>query len=102
MYENRIFMSHFMLKLTDRFQKRLALNISYSPTHLYDGNGLLLRGTGPIKTGLDFIRDMGNHLNGSAAVVTPTFLMQYRPVYFPGGDVGIFIKAFIDKPFIVP
>ena len=53
MYENRIFMSHFMLKLTDRFQKRLALNISYSPAPpLWMEMVSSLRELGPIKRDL--------------------------------------------------
>jgi len=45
---------------------------------------------------------MRDYLNGAAAIVASAFLLQDGPVYFPGGDVGVFSEIFIDKTFVMP
>ena len=90
-----------MLELTNRFQKRLAFDIAHSAAHFDDGNAGFLIGKVPIKTALYFIRDMGDHLNGAAAIIAPPFFLKNGPVYFSRGHVGVFVQIFINETLIV-
>ena len=51
---------------------------------------------------LDFVGNMGNHLNGGAKVLSSALLVQNVPVDFAGGQIGILIQILVDKSFIVP
>ena len=44
---------------------------------------------------------MGNYLYGTSAKITVAFFLKNRPVDLSGGYVGILIKAFINKSFIM-
>ena len=90
-----------MLKLTNRFQKRLAFDIADCTADFYNRNGIFLRGLLPVKFRFDFVCNMRNDLYGTAAVISMTFLVQNRPVNFTRCNVGILIQAFIDKPFVM-
>ena len=94
-------MSHVVLELTDGFQKWLAFNISYSSTYLDDGDPVFIRGFSTVETAFDLICDMRDDLYGSSAEISVTFLLQNGPVDFSGGNVGIFIQAFINESFVV-
>ena len=65
-----------MLKLTDRFQKRLAFDIADCTADFYNRNGIFLRGLLPVKFRFDFVCNMRNDLYGTAAVISMTFLVQ--------------------------
>ena len=101
MDENGIFMTYFMLELTDGFQERLAFNITNCSAYLNNGNSCIFICKIPIKPAFDFIGYMGNHLYGSTAIVTAALLLKYRPINFPGGYIGILVQTFINKSFIV-
>ena len=87
MDEDRIVMSHFVLELTEGFQKRLALNIPYGAAYFNNRNPGFLVGKVAVKPAFDFVGDMRDHLNRTAAVVAPAFLLKYAPVNFSGGYV---------------
>ena len=79
-------------------RKRLTLDIADGTAYLYNSDMVLvLLFEVPVKTALDLICDMGNDLYGAPAVISVTLFLQNRPVNFTGGNVGIFIQAFIDK-----
>ncbi len=61
----------------------------------------MLCGRVAVEAVLDLVGDMRDHLNGSAAEISPAFLLKNRPVDLPGGDVGILIQTLIDKTFIM-
>ena len=44
-----VVMSHFMLELTDRFQERLAFDITYCAAYFDDGDMCILRGEIAVK-----------------------------------------------------
>lgn len=102
MDENSILMSHIMLKLPDRLQKRLALNITCCPSHFNNGDPLLTRCFGPVKASLDLIGDMRDHLHRPAAVIPMAFFVQNGPVNFTCGHIGVFIQTLIYKSLVMP
>ena len=101
MDQDSIVMADLMLKLADRFQKGLALNISHSAAYLDNGNLRIFGGEIAVKTTFDLIGNVGNHLNRAAAEIAPSFLLKYAPVYLSGGYIGVSGKAFVNKAFIV-
>mgnify|MGYP004634877261 CR=1 FL=1 len=54
-----------------------------------------------METALDLICDVGDDLNGAAAVVTATLLLQNRPVNFTGSNVGITGQALVDETLVM-
>ena len=101
MNQNSVVMTYFMLELPDGFKERLALDIAYGAAHLNDGNaGFFIRKIA-VKPAFDFIGNMGNYLNGAAAVIAAALLLEYAPVNFAGGDIRIFIKTLVDKTLIM-
>ena len=101
MDQNRIVMADFMLELTNGLQERLALDITYGTADLDDGDtGLIIRKIA-VETALDLIGDMRDDLYRTSAVITTTLFLQYGPVYFTGGDIGILIQVLIDETLIM-
>ena len=94
-------MSHIMLELTDGFQERLALNITDCTANLDDGNSVFVCGFCSVKTTLDLVGNMRDHLNGTSAEITMTLFLKNRPVNLTGCHIGIFVKAFINETFIM-
>ena len=101
MNQNSIFPSDVMLELADRLQKRLALDIADCAAYLNDRDVHVIGGIVAVKTALDLICDMRDHLHGAAAEVAAAFLLKNRPVNLSGGDVRIFCEAFVDKSLVV-
>ena len=75
MDQNGIIMAHLMLELTNGFQERLALDITYGTAALNDGDAGLIIGKVAVKSALDLIGDMGDDLYGTSAVITTTLLL---------------------------
>ena len=97
-----VFMADVMPELTDGFQKGLAFDVSHRAAHLYDGNPRPSSLFPAVETAFDLVGDMGNHLDGSSAVIAPAFFVKNGPVYFSGGYIGILIQTFVDKPLVMP
>ena len=75
MDQNGIIMAHLMLELTNGFQERLALDITYGTADLNDGDtGLIIRKIA-VETALDLIGDMRDDLYSTSAVITTTLLL---------------------------
>ncbi len=94
-------MSHLMLKLPNRFQKRLAFDIADCAADLDDRN---LRFVGRIvaeKAALNLICNMRDDLNCTSAVVAAAFFLKNCPVNLTSRNVRIFIQAFINKTLIM-
>ena len=101
MDQNHIFMSFFMLELTDRFEKRLTLNVSNGSADFNDRDFCMFCRRIAVKSAFDLIGDVRNDLNSSAAEITSSFFLQNGPVDFSGRDIGIFCQTFINKTFIM-
>ena len=95
-------MPDFMLKLTERFKERLALDIAHGAAHLDDGDSGFLIGKITVETAFDFVCNMRDYLNGSPAVISPAFLLEHAPVNFTRGHIGILVQIFVNKTLIVP
>ena len=54
-----------------------------------------------IKTALDLIGHMGDHLHRASPVIPVPLLVEDRPVDFAAGHIGIEVQVLIDKPLIV-
>ena len=102
MNQHRIFFSNFILKLADRLEKRLALDIAHSSPYLDNRNSFFLRVAGTIKPALNLICNMRNHLHSPAAEVTAALLLEYGPVDLSCGHITVAVQALIYKPFIMP
>ena len=101
MDQNRILMTDFMLKLTDGLQKRLAFDITYRTANFDNSDSLFIRKFCTVETAFNFICNMRDNLNSPSAVIPMSFFLKNGPVNFTGCNIGIFIKAFINKAFIM-
>ena len=96
-----IFKPLLVLKLTDRLKKRLALDISDCTAHFDDGDFSIFCSRIPIEFALDLIGDVGDNLYGTPAEVAAALFLEYGPVDFSGGDVGVFCQTLVYKALIV-
>ncbi len=101
MNQNGIFMSHFMLKLADGFQKGLTFNVAYCASYLNNGNFCVFCGEISMKTAFDLVGDVGNDLNRTASEVAAPFFLKHAPVDFSGGHIRIFGEIFVNESFIM-
>ncbi len=101
MDENGIFMSHIQLELPDGFQERLALNVADGAAHLDNGDLCFPASVIPVETALQLIGDVGDHLHGAAAVVSPALLGEYRPVNLAGSDITLLVQALVDETLVM-
>ena len=102
MDQDGVFPSYFVLELADGFKERLAFDVSHGASYFNNGNPCFRIGKIPVKPAFNFVRNMGNHLNGAAAVIPPAFFLEDGPVDFSGCDVGIPVQIFVDEPFVMP
>ena len=101
MNEQTVFPAYFQRNLTYRFNKRLRLNIANGSTNFsnyYISIGLLAY---TVNEFFNFIGDVRNNLHRRAKIFTASFFVQHIPVNLAGSKIGIFIKFFINKAFIM-
>nr|AXN76753.1 CTP synthetase [Aeromonas veronii] len=84
-HEHGVVAAHFGSQLTNGFEERQGLDVTYGTAHFDDGN-LMAFGTGnhPLFDGVGDVRD---NLNGGAQIVTTTLFTQYVGVDAAGGKV---------------
>ena len=92
MDEDDVLLSLLVLKLTDRFEKRLTLDIPDCASDLDNGNFGTFSGGIPVKLAFDLVRNMRNDLYGTAAEVAAALFLEYGPVDLSGRDVGVFLS----------
>ena len=73
MDQNGILISDLVAELADRLQERLALDIADGAADLDDRDAVLVRGFRAVKSRLDLICDVGDHLYGTSAEVSVAF-----------------------------
>jgi len=84
MNKQTVLLTDFQTDLTNRFQKRLALDIPRGSADLgYYHIGVCFLSDG-IDEGFDFIRDMRDHLNRLTEIFTVPFFIQDIPVNLAG------------------
>ncbi len=99
--QRNIVMSHIMLELADRFQERLAFDVSDGSTDFDDRNLGICSCRVTIETALDLIRDMRDDLYGSSTKISTTFFLKNGPVNLSCRYIRVLGKTFIDKSFIM-
>ena len=105
----------FLHELADGLVDGLGFDIAHRAAHLDDRDGGLVRPLGclavrgflrppgfHVEPALDLVGHMGNDLHRSAAVISAALLIQYGPVYFARGHVGVVIQALVDEALVVP
>ena len=65
----------FALELADGFQKGLAFDVAHRAAHLDDSDFRLLGGGVAVKTALDLVGDMGDHLDRAASEAAAALLL---------------------------
>ena len=101
MNKDSIFTTYFMLELSYSFKERLTFDITYSTTNFDNSNFSFICWEISKETALNFISDVRDNLNSTSTKVTTSFFLKNRPVYFTSCYVGIFVKTFVNKSFIV-
>ena len=86
--------------LANGLQEGLAFDVAYGATdfrndHVHIGTG---HGVDPA---LDFVRDVGDNLDGAAQIAALPFPVQDGPINLTGRDGGIGRKAFIHKTLVM-
>ena len=101
MDQNGIFVPDLVLELSDGFQKRLALDIADCTPDLDDGNAHIRVSEISVKTAFYLICYVGDDLYSPPAIIPAAFFLEYRPIYFSRGHVGVLVQTFVDKTLIV-
>src|SRR5204862_7254296 len=87
--------------LANRFQKWLALNITYCASYFYNHH-ISVRTTGNVLHALfNFIRDVRNDLDSSTQIFSPAFLANDRGIDLSRGDIIGLAGRFVSKTFIM-
>ena len=95
-----IFVRMLHPELTDRLQKWQGLDIADGAADLDDGNVAVLR---PLdEEGLDFVRNMGNHLDGTAEVVAVPLFGNDVVIDAAGGAVVGLPRLGMREPLVMP
>src|SRR5713226_2590875 len=94
-----ILFSPFPAKLSDGFQKRQALDVAHSAANLTDGDVVALCGS--TDAPLDFVCDVGNHLDRPSEVVSVALLCDDRFIDLSGGEVVFPTHRSRDVAFVV-
>ena len=94
-----IFLSNIRLKLTDRFQKWEALNITNGTADLYNYDIYTIGRN--FDAPFYLIRNMRNNLNGPPKILPSPLLGDDRVIDLPGGKVVVLTQFGMGKPFIM-
>ncbi|MPM49254.1 hypothetical protein SDC9_95982 [bioreactor metagenome] len=87
--------------LTDGLQKGLGLNVAHGAAN-FGNDHVGAAGAGQKMDALfDFVRNMGNHLNGAAQVVAVALAAEHRPVHLAGCYRGVHREALVCKALVV-
>ena len=93
--------ANFVTHLTDRLQKRLALNVANRTADLGDHHIRVRRIGNAVDKPFDLVGYMRNDLHRFAKVGTRALVGQNIPVDLSRGEVGESIQILVDKAFIV-
>ena len=91
----------FPAELTNCFNVWQGLDISNCASNFCDHNVIIAALTKQLHSMLDFIGDMGNHLNGLTKEITTTLLVDDRLVHATSGDIVCLRCGLIEKTFVM-
>ena len=91
--------AEFDAHLPRGFQKRLGFDIAHGAADFHEGD---LGRTGAFDdAALDFVGDMGNHLDRRAEVVAAPFALQHFLVYPAGGEIVLLQHGSAAETFVM-
>ena len=93
--------AHLGGHLADGFEKGLGFDVAGGAADFRDhhiGGGLF---ADRIDKGLDFARDMRDNLHRFAQILPGALFVEDIPVYFAGGQIGVFVQIFVDKALVM-
>ena len=93
--------TYLFFHLTNGFHEWQAFNITYGTTDFSDNYISVILFTYAVYILFNFICNMWNYLYSAAQVITFTFFIDYRPIYFTSCNIRTFAKVNIDKAFIM-
>ena len=99
--EQAVFAPDLQRDLSHRFDERLRFDIAYGAADLGNNDVGVGMFAHVIYEFLYLVGDMRYHLNGGAQVFAAALFVQHVPIDLAGGEVGIFVKVFVDKSFVV-
>ena len=101
MDKNTVIPSYLKRRLPDSLEEWCGLNISYGAAYLgYDDVGVTALADA-VKPFLYLVGDMWNDLDRASEIVSPSFLIQYCPVYLSGSDIGIYRQVLVNKSLVM-
>ena len=101
MYQDGVVVADIVLELADGLQEGLAFDVSYGAAYLYDGDPCFLPFLLVVEAAFDLVGNMGDYLDGSSAVIAPALLVEYGPIDFSCGYIGILIETFINESLVM-
>ena len=85
MHKHSALRAHFYFQLSDRFKKRLRLDITNGTADFYQRH---IKTTGASHNAtFDLISNMRDYLNGATEIVTPPFFANHILIDAPAGEV---------------
>ena len=101
MDKEAVFSADFKRYLTDGFNKWLRFNVTDCSADFGNNHVCVCFPAYAVNKFLDFIRNVRNNLYCRSEIFTTTFLIKYVPLNLTGGEVGVFIKIFINETFVM-
>ena len=89
------------LELADGLQEGLAFDVAHGAADFRDDEIVLVLLAEVQHVALDFVRDVGDDLDGLSQIVAPAFLVNNALVDTSGGEVVVTCGLDAGKPFIV-
>ena len=90
------------LQLTDGLQEGLALDVAHRAADFGNHEVVLVLLAQIEHVALDFVGNVGNHLDGLAQIVAPTFLVDDALVDASRGEVVVAGGLYARKAFVMP
>ena len=87
--------------LADGLQKGLGLDIAYGAADLSNDHVLGLALLHAVNPPLDFVGDVGDHLDGAAQKFPLPLLVQDGGIHLARGDGRVHRQVLVHKPFVV-
>ena len=99
--ENSVFATDVLDELSERFEEGLAFDVTYGAADLGDDDVASLGGGDVFNAVLDFVGDVGDHLDGFAEVVAAAFFFEDCLVDLAGGEVVVAGEDAVGEALVV-
>ena len=96
-----VILADLVSDLSDRFNKRLALDVADGAADLGDDYVRVGLFADAVDEALDLIRDMRDHLHRLAEILAVTLLIEHIGVDLACREVAVFVQILVDKTLIM-